>query len=317
MKEIIIVMDVDPIYSKKFCNQANKLLGKKYNFITFNNVKQMKKYAEDNKVEALVTTDQFVENFDDVKAKELYLLNEKDKKTRKEGKKTYIYKLQNVKGILDVLDSDIGKKYDKNKDKLNESCKLILYYSPTHIKNKFELVKRIAKVISKKKKVLIVDFDEFDNYKGMVGLSNIIFDYKESLLDKERLMKEITTEKEQDFIKSVTYPEDFNVISNIDLANIVNEITKLNYDYIFVNADMSFVKCQYILNDADSMVLIRGKDNTKSDKFKSYLKNENQIDIKKVTILDMEKLDKAYLSAFCKQCFKDWLWWTMKTIKMI
>ena len=305
MKEIIIVMDVDPIYSKKFCNQANKLLGKKYNFITFNNVKQMKKYAEDNKVEALVTTDQFVENIDDVKAKEFYLLNEKDKKTRKEGKKTYIYKLQNVKGILDVLDSDIGKKYDKNKDKLNESCKLILYYSPTHIKNKFELVKRIAKVISKKKKVLIVDFDEFDNYKGMVGLSNIIFDYKESLLDKDRLMKEITTEKEQDFIKSVTYPEDFNVISNIDLANIVNEITKLNYDYIFVNADMSFVKCQYILNDADSMVLIRGKDNTKSDKFKSYLKNENQIDIKKVTILDMEKLDKAYLSAFCKQCFKD------------
>lgn len=305
MKEIIIVMDVDPIYSKKFCNQANKLLGKKYNFITFNNVKQMKKYAEDNKVEALVTTDQFVENFDDVKAKEFYLLNEKDKKTRKEGKKTYIYKLQNVKGILDVLDSDIGKKYDKNKDKLNESCKLILYYSPTYIKNKFELVKRIAKVISKKKKVLIVDFDEFDNYKGMVGLSNIIFDYKESLLDKERLMKEITIEKEQDFIKSVTYPEDFNVISNIDLANIVNEITKLNYDYIFVNADMSFVKCQYILNDADSMVLIRGKDNTKSDKFKSYLKNENQIDIKKVTILDMEKLDKAYLSAFCKQRFKD------------
>lgn len=305
MKEIIIVMDVDPIYSKKFCNQANKLLGKKYNFITFNNVKQMKKYAEDNKVEALVTTDQFVENIDDVKAKEFYLLNEKDKKTRKEGKKTYIYKLQNVKGILDVLDSDIGKKYDKNKDKLNESCKLILYYSPTYIKNKFELVKRIAKAISKKKKVLIVDFDEFDNYKGMVGLSNIIFDYKESLLDKERLMKEITTEKEQDFIKSVTYPEDFNVISNIDLANIVNEITKLNYDYIFVNADMSFVKCQYILNDADSMVLIRGKDNTKSDKFKSYLKNENQIDIKKVTILDMEKLDKAYLSAFCKQCFKD------------
>ena len=305
MKEIIIVMDVDPIYSKKFCNQANKLLGKKYNFITFNNVKQMKKYAEDNKVEALVTTDQFVENIDDVKAKEFYLLNEKDKKTRKEGKKTYIYKLQNVKGILDVLDSDIGKKFDKNKDKLNESCKLILYYSPTYIKNKFELVKRIAKVISKKKKVLIVDFDEFDNYKGMVGLSNIIFDYKESLLDKERLMKEITTEKEQDFIKSVTYPEDFNVISNIDLANIVNEITKLNYDYIFVNADMSFVKCQYILNDADSMVLIRGKDNTKSDKFKSYLKNENQIDIKKVTILDMEKLDKAYLSAFCKQGFKD------------
>ena len=305
MKEIVMVMDVDPIYSKKFCNQANKLLGKKYNFITFNNVKQMKKYADDNKVEGLVVSDLLIENLDDVKVKEFYLLNEKEKKTRKEGKKTYIYKLQNVKGILEVIDSEISKKYEKNKGKLNESCKLFLYYSPTYIKNKFELIKRIAKAISKKKRVLIVDFDEFDNYKGMVGMSNIIYDYKESSLDQEKLMKEIVTEKDQDFIKSVTYPEDFNVITNIDLANIVNEITKLNYDYIFVNADMSFVKCQYILNDADSVILIRGKDSTKSDKFKSYLKSENQIDIKKVTILDMEKLDKAYLSAFCKQCFKD------------
>ena len=41
-------------------------------------------------------------SLDDIKAKEFYLLNEKDKKTRKEGKKTYIYKLQNVKGILDI-----------------------------------------------------------------------------------------------------------------------------------------------------------------------------------------------------------------------
>ena len=305
MKEIIIVMDIDPIYSKKFCNQANKLLGKKYNFITFNNIKQMKKYAEDNKVEGLVISDMLIESFDDIKVQEIYLLNEKEKTTRKEGKRTYIYKLQNVKSILDVIDSEISKKYEKNKGRLNESCKLFLYYSPTYIKNKMELIMRIAKAISKKKRVLIVDFEEFDNYKGMVGLSNIIYDYKESILDQEKLMKEIVTDKGQDFIKSVTYPEDFNVITNIDLSNIVNEMTKLNYDYIFVNADMSFVKCQQIFNDADSVVLIRGKDAAKSDKFKSYLKSENQIDIKKVTILDMEKLDKTYLSAFCKQCFKD------------
>lgn len=305
MKEIVMVMDVDPTYSKKFCNQANKILGKKYNFITFNNISQMKKYAEDYKVEGLVVSDVLIENFDDIKVKEFYLLNEKDKKTKKEGKKTYIYKLQNIKNILDAIDSEISKKYEKNVGKLNNSCKLVLYYSPTYIKNKFELVKRIAKTVSKKRRVLIVDFDEFDNYKGMVGLSNIIYSYKESALDKEKLMKEIVAEKDQDFIKSVTYPEDFNVITNIDLANIVNETTKLNYDYIFVNADLSFVKCQYILNDADSVVIIRGKDDTKIDKFKSYLKSENQIDIKKVTVLDIEKLDKAYLSAFCKQYFKD------------
>ena len=305
MKEIIMVMDEDPIYSKKFCNQANKLLGKKYNFLTFSNINQMKKYADDNKVEALVVSESFAENIDDVKVKEIYLLNEKEKKTRKEGKRTFVYKLQNIKEILDVIDAEISKRNEKNKGKTNDGCKLVLYYSPSYIKNKFELVKRIAKAVSKKKRVLIVDFDEFDNYKGAVGLSNVFYDYKENILDLDKLQHEIVTDKDQDMIKSVTYPEDFNVVTNIDLANIVNEITKLNYDYVFVNADMSYLKCQYLINDADSLILIRGKDDIKSDRFKSYLKTENQIEMKKLTILDMEKMDKAYLSAFCKQCFKD------------
>ena len=305
MKEIIMVMDDDPVYSKKFCNQANKLLGKKYNFLTFNNVNQMKKYADDNKIEGLVVSETFAENTEDVKAKEIYILNEKDKKTRKEGKRTFVYKLQNVKVILDVIDAEISKRNEKNKGKTNEACKLVLYYSPSYIKNKFELVKRIARAISKKKRVLIVDFDEFDNYKGAVGLSNVFYNYKENILNEEKLMHEIVTDKDQDMIKSVTYPEDFNAVSGIDIANIVNEITKLNYDYVFVNADMSYIKCQYVMNDVDSLILIRGKDDTKSDRFKSYLKGENQFDMKKVTILDMEKLDKAYLSAFCKHCFKD------------
>ena len=305
MKEIIMVMDEDPIYSKKFCNQANKLLGKKYNFLTFSNINQMKKYADDNKVEALVVSESFAENIDDVKVKEIYLLNEKEKKTRKEGKRTFVYKLQNIKEILDVIDAEISKRNEKNKGKTSDGCKLVLYYSPSYIKNKFELVKRIAKAVSKKKRVLIVDFDEFDNYKGAVGLSNVFYDYKENILDLDKLQHEIVTDKDQDMIKSVTYPEDFNVVTNIDLANIVNEITKLNYDYVFVNADMSYLKCQYLINDADSLILIRGKDDIKSDRFKSYLKSENQIEMKKLTILDMEKMDKAYLSAFCKQCFKD------------
>ena len=305
MKEVLMVMDEDTAYSKKFCNQANKLFGKKYNFLTFANIKHMKQYADENKVEGLVISESLSENIDDIKAKSVYLLNEKEKKPRKEGKKNYIYKLQNVKNILDVIDSDLSKSAEKNKTKTNEFCKIFLYYSPTYIKNKFEIVKRIAKAISKKKKVLILDLDELDNYKGSVGLSNIIYDYKENSLNEEKLNHEIVTEKDQDIIKSVTYPEDFNVISNIDIANIVNEITKLSYDYLFVNADMSYVKCQYILNDADSVVLFKGKDTLKSDKFKSYLKSENQIDIKKVTILDMEKFDKAYLVAFCKQNFLD------------
>lgn len=300
MKEIIMVMDEDPIYSKRFCNQANKSLGKKYSFLTFANIKLMRKYAEENKVESLVVSQSFIESIDDIKVKSFYVLNEKEKKIRKEGKRTYVYKLQNVNSILEIIDFDLSKKNEKNIGKLNESCKMIIYYAPAYIKNKYEVVKRIARLTSKKKKVLVIDLDEFSNYKGNVGLSNIIFEYKENNLTDEKLKKEIVVEKDLELIKSVTYPEDFNVISNIDLANIINEIVKIGYDYVFVNADMSYTKCQYVLKDADAVIIMKEKEADKVGRFKSYLKSENQLDFKKITEFDMTKLDKTYISAFCK-----------------
>ena len=303
MKEIILVMDNDPTYAKKFCNQANKLYSKKYNFLTFTSMKQMKTYANENKIIGIVISDAYEESIDDIKQKSIYVLNEKNKKTTKEGKKTYLFKLQNINSILSVIDADLNNRSEKMKSKDDSSCKLYLYFSPSYIKNKYEIVKKIAKAVSKKKKTLVIDLDEFDNYKGSVGLSNIIYEYKENTIDEEKIMHEVVCEKEQEIIKSVTYPEDYNVISNIDLANIINEITKLSYDYVFVNADQSYNRCQYILSDSDALVLMREKGGVKTDKFRTYLKSENQFDMKKVTVLDTDKLDKAYLSAFCKENF--------------
>lgn len=77
----------------------------------------MKKYADENQVEGLVVSESFADNIDDIKARSIYLLNEKDKKTRQEGKRNYIYKLQNVKNVLEVIDKDIDKKNAKGKCK--------------------------------------------------------------------------------------------------------------------------------------------------------------------------------------------------------
>ena len=303
MKEIILVMDEDQFYSKKFCNQANKLFGKKHSFISFKSMKLMKEYTEENDVHSLVISENIAENIDDLKVKSIYILNEKDKNLKRVGKKNYIFKLQNIKKILEVIDSDIESKSKRVNGRLNDTCRLILYYSPIFIKNKYEIVKRLGKYINKKKKVLIVDIDEFKNYKKNVGLSNIIYNYKEKKLEYDDIKREIIVDKDVEIIESVTYPEDFNVISNIDLANIMNEIMKLGYDYIFVNTDMSYVKSQYLLNDADAIILMDEKNNEKVSMFKSYLKNENQIELNKITIFDINKLDRAYLSAFCKQNF--------------
>lgn len=304
MKKVIMILDEDPVYSKKFCNQAIKLLGAKYLFLSFTNVKTVSEYAKENKVEGLIVSDTYLDNIDDIKCNSLYILNEKSKVERKEGKKTFLYKIQNVKKILEVIDQEIEKKASKELNK-DIGSKIILFYSPMLVKNKDMILKRIAKYVGKKKSVLIVDIDEFNNYKGSVGLSNIIYNYKENNLSVDNIKKEIVIEEDQDYIRSITYPEDFNVVTNIDLANIVNEIKSLRYDYVFINSDTSFVRSQYIFNDADKVILIKEKDSTRNDILKNYLKNEKEINLKKITEFDTEKKDKAYLTAFAKECFDE------------
>lgn len=298
MKEVIVVMDQDPTYSKKFCNQAIKLYGKKYIFLSFQSAKRLKEYAKENKIESIIISDEIKEFVEDINANKIYILNEKYNKTKKEGKKIYVYKFQNIKSILSIVEEDIDKKCKNEVTSGLKDTKIVLFFSPVFIKNKMEILKKMSKIMSKNAKTLIVDIDEFTNYKGAVGLSNIIYNYKENNLDLERIRKEIVCEKDQDYIKSVTYPDDFSVINNIDLANIINEVKNLDYNYIFVNADSSFIKCQYIANDSDIIILINDKNNATIDSFKNYVTIENQIDYKKIFELDSTKADKAYLSAF-------------------
>ena len=301
MKNIIAVLDQDITYSKKFCNQAIKLMGKKYVFLNFTNIKALSEYASENKIDSIVISDEFSDNVDELKAEYIYILNEKNKKNVKEGKKTHLYKLQNVKSILNIIDEDLTKQNNAKILRNDRNCKLVVFYSPNDIKNKIEYVKKFAKFISKKRKVLIVELNEFSNYKGNVGLSNLIFNYKEENLNAENIRKEVTNEKEQDFIKSVTYPEDFNVINNIDMANIINEIKNVGYDYIFVNSDTSYIKSQYILNDANIVIVIKGKDSEDYECFKKFIKIESQVDEKKYFDFDIDKKDRTYFQAFAKQ----------------
>ena len=51
--------------------------------------------------------------------------------------------------------------------------------------------------------------------------------------------------------------------------------------------------------------MLKESGSEKLDKFKSYLKNENSIDFKKINEIDMAKVDKNYLVNFTKQVFKD------------
>lgn len=303
MKENVLMVNEDIDYSKRFCSQANRLYGDKYLFLYFSNLKSIKEYIEENKVRNIIISDIMLDSIDDISAGRFFVLDDKEKSVISDGKRVHIYKLQNIKNILKVIDEDIEKNQSEKKTSKKSRAKLISFYATEYQKNKLEIIKRIAKYISKKKKVLIVDFDEFENYKGKLGLSNIIYKYKEGHLDANCIEKEIETEKNQEIIKSTTYPEDFNVVSNIDLANIVSEIAELPYDYIFVNLDMSYVKSEYVIVDSDLIFLLKEEKSNRVNAIKMYLHNENQVDNKKIYELSIDKIDRAYLLNFIKIAF--------------
>ena len=79
MKKLILVIDDDVDYSKKFCNQAIKLYGQKYTFLTFSNIKSLKEYASESKVESIITTRANLESLYDLEFNSIYILNEIDK----------------------------------------------------------------------------------------------------------------------------------------------------------------------------------------------------------------------------------------------
>ena len=103
MKDIICIISADGSYSKKFVSQATKLLGKKYLFLAFTSIKALIEYTHDNNVFAVIIEENTIKDFSEVKAKYFYILCEKKGEPRKDGRKTYVYKLQNAKKIFDKL----------------------------------------------------------------------------------------------------------------------------------------------------------------------------------------------------------------------
>ena len=302
MKEIICLLDLDTDYEKKFCNTATKYYGKKYIFLSFNDINSLNDYVKNNNINSLIFTSNFYNEVkDEISNKNIknnYVLTEKKVNNYREGKYYYFYKFQNINNILEVIDKDINI---ETKLKTISNAKLITIYSPYDFKEKDDIAIKLTKQLNKKNKTLFIDLKEFENYKNSIGFSNIIFHYKENNLTDENIISEIINE-DFDMIKSVSFPEDFSIINNIDLANIINYIRKFKYDYIIVNADNSYVKNLYLLNDSDKIILVDNikNDNEKVNYFKNYITKSNIVDIKKIIELKIDKSKKNLITNLIK-----------------
>ena len=302
MKKNICVLDEDLGYSKKFCNKSIKVYGDKYVFLYFSNFEGLLKFVDENNVSAVVLSEFFIEKHNEINVDRIYILTE-SKNEIKNGKFQYINKIQNINNILEKIDLDLEEKNKRNNSENNIKTKIISLYSPYYIEDKKEICIKLARQINKKNNVLVIDFDEFDNYKKTVGLSNIIYAFKQDNLNKNLLNKELMFDKDVKIINSVAYPEDLSIMSNVELSNMINQFRDFEYDYIFLNLDNSFSRNQYIFTESDYIIIYKN-DNKLSkniDIFKSYLRLENNIDMKKVTEFTIEKNAKNPYLKFIKE----------------
>ena len=305
MKESILVLNEDLDYSKRFCSKANRMYGDKYLFLFLPNLDSLKEYIKKENSKNLILSDSLAEKIDDTYNGKVFVLDEERKEIQKTDNHLSIYKFQNIKNILEIVDENIERNVIEDEKRFADKSKLVTFYGFGGMKGKTEIVRKIAKYLQKKRSVLIVDIDEFDNYKEKRGLSGIIFNYKEGKLDKDVIRNEIVEDRGLKMIKSVTYPEDFNVISSADLNVIINETLDLGFDYVFVNADFSYVKSQYIINDSSFVIFPEENFFETVDKVRMYLKNECKMSSKKLIMLRTEKVDRAYLLSFTKSVFGD------------
>lgn len=303
MKDIICILDDDNIYAKKFSNIATKMYGKNYLFLAFIDINNLIEYSKDNLITSIITNGNYEEETKNIKARFVYILTEANNSVHKDGRYTYLYKYQNIKKILDVVDKDIKALYDKHKQRSDLDTQIIAFYSPYECVEINDFLYKATKYLSKDDKTLLVNFDEYSNFKSNIGLSNIIYEYKENSLTIDNIKHEILNEKEIDIIKSVAFPDDFNVLTNIDLSNIINSFRMLDYKYIILNLDMSFVKNEYIMAESDKFILYQFEECNKSkiDIVKSYMKSQCLIDMAKLYSVFIDKNKRNYIRNFIKQ----------------
>ena len=76
----------------------------------------------------------------------------------------------------------------------------------------------------------------------------------------------------------------------------------LDYKYIILKLDTSFVKNEYVMVEADKLILYQFDENDKQriDVLKSYIKSQCLIDMSKLYTVFIDKTKRNYIRSFVK-----------------
>lgn len=293
MINTICLYTKDQEYNKKFCNIANKIIESKKIFLHFSDINALLDFIKDKKKLVIIIDEKELKTIEDIsyenKNYKTYILTENKNNNEKDN---YIYKFQNIKNIIEYI-NNIEKNIDD--DAITNNKKIFLYINVENNKFNENNIKKIIKNLSKKIKVLYINLNDFENYKNNIGFSNIIYNYKENKLNIDNITNQIEDKTNNiintDILHSVTYPEDYNVITNIDLYKIIESIIKLNYNLFFINIEFNYYKLQYLLNISTKIIYFNSE-NINFNNFKNHIKMENSNIYNRLFSIDLNDKNK-------------------------
>ncbi|MDO5564217.1 MAG: hypothetical protein Q4F88_03205 [Eubacteriales bacterium] len=298
MKNKIIILDKNISFAKTLCEHLRKNISLS-NFLPFNDIKALKEYEKDEKINSIIISSNYNIDLDDFLCKRIIFLTDNKEediniqsKTSEEEAKEKLEKLKSIQIYKYQKISDLSKKidyiikFDNEKDKVKESkknIKLVLLYSAfsnISVKNNFQLM---AKEFSKNNKTLYLSIKEMDFATNSKNFSNIIYFYKGSELKKEKIETQIDKKGSLFYIQGVSFPDDLSLVTPYDIEEIINTLAiEMEFESIFIDLDTSYIRNQFLMQNAWKIIIPLGNDEVKLqkyNKFKRYIKKNNTINM--------------------------------------
>jgi cellulose biosynthesis protein BcsQ len=300
MKKTILVLDNDIQYAKKISNFGIKYLGKKYIFLFFSDTASYEKYQNKNSSAISIINIDLVSKVKVVKSDMLFILTNESKQESLHIKSieklfeknnlsiNYVYKYSSADSILNYCISE----YEKTIASSYESkSKIYLVFSPIGRCGKTIFAYTFANELAKTKKVLYISLNCYESMGTDMGLSHVIYDFKNNKLTYDSLLTQIKTKDNLSILYGVSHPNDLSQISPEEIDKIINEISSLlNYDIIIVDSDSSYSKSLFLFSTCDKILFPTLNDEVSKQKrkrFLEFIKEQNIFDISKIQEVDM------------------------------
>lgn len=312
MKKICAVCDVDEQYVNRLINYSNEKKIMPYDLVMFTKVDLLLEYLKDEYLEVLMISEKMeisqinMENIGIV----VYLAEEETARTG------YIYKYQSADTILKLVALMCRGEQEGDKELEKVGITITGVYSPVGRSYKTTLSLALSTCISKNKKILYINLEEFCGLPQMTGenngsLSDLIYYYRHNQKKfREKIPEIITTLNGFDYIPVCSSPEDYEEVSTNEWIGFIEFIASMGeYEEIVLDIGNVVHESWKMISICNKVYMPLSRDEVgknKENRFMDYMKQLGKYEIlgKIVTV------EIPYDSELAEKCNLEYIEWS-------